>query len=80
VEGHQLWAEELVAELVKLRFVEPQAGWENARDSAFQAHLAALHPAYFERGQRRLRAEQRWAHGKSRRQAVPVGSTKDAND
>jgi lysophospholipase L1-like esterase len=68
VEGHQLWAEHLLAEIERLGFVQPVAGWEAERDAAYEQHLAALHPAYFERGQRRLRAEQRWAHGQTRRQ------------
>jgi hypothetical protein len=68
VEGHQLIAEAIVGKLEELDVVSPQADWTVQRDRAYQDHLASLHPAYFERGQRRLRAEQRWAHGRTRRE------------
>jgi hypothetical protein len=70
LEGHQLIAEEIVAELARQDYLTPGGGWEKRRASAYQEHLeglARVDPAYFPRGDLRLRAEQGWARGMTRK-------------
>jgi lysophospholipase L1-like esterase len=63
ISGHQLLADTLAEKLVALGLVRRDAGWEAASDQAYQAHLASLSHAYFERGKQQLRSEQGWARG-----------------
>jgi Lysophospholipase L1 and related esterases len=63
ISGHQLLADALAEKLVALGLVRRDAGWEAARDQAYQAHLTSLTHAYFERGKQQLRSEQGWARG-----------------
>jgi tetratricopeptide (TPR) repeat protein len=71
VSGHQLIADALAEKLVALRLVRRSADWEAAREKAYQAHLATLSHAYFERGKQQLRSEQGWAHGHVKRVRNP---------
>src|SRR4029453_1312813 len=63
ISGHQLLADALAEKLLALGLVRRDAGWEAARDQAYQAHLASLSHAYFERGKQQLPPEQGWARG-----------------
>jgi hypothetical protein len=71
LEGHQLIAEAIVAELARQKHLSPAEGWEKLRATTYRAHLeklARVDPSYFPRGGLRLRAEQGWAHGKAQRE------------
>jgi hypothetical protein len=68
VEGHQLLADALADELVRLGAVSPQPAWEDRRQVAYDDHLRKLPDFYFPEGGRRLKMEQGWARGLSPRE------------
>ena len=64
IEGHQLLAGELAAQLVAQGVVQPAADWEDRRKQRFREHLAKLDDLYFVKGTQRLEAVRDWARGR----------------
>jgi hypothetical protein len=67
IKGHQMLADALLDEMVRLEVVEPQEGWQVERDQVFQSHLESLDSFYFLAGQRHLHALRNWAAGRATR-------------
>lgn len=81
LEGHQLIAEAVVEELVRQKRLNPMPEWQTMRDAAYLKHLEDLgrsDPAYFPRGALRLRSEQGWAHGLTKREKTKVKAPADS--
>ena len=68
IEGHQLIADQLAAELVRLGFVVPAADWSSRRDAAFREHIDSLDDLYYAKGAQRLDALRLWTRGKATRE------------
>jgi hypothetical protein len=66
IPGHQLIADALADEMVRLGFVHPVPGWKAQRDRRFQEHFDSLDDFYFSKGEERLERVRRWTQGKAR--------------
>jgi tetratricopeptide (TPR) repeat protein len=71
IEGHQLLADALADELVRKGFVSPSDQWAADRTQRYEQHMQSLLPKYFRDGVLRLKGEQRWAHGQTKRDRKP---------
>ncbi|MFO0818373.1 MAG: GDSL-type esterase/lipase family protein [Pirellulales bacterium] len=67
IKGHQMLADALLDEMVRLHVVAPREGWQVQRDQVFQSHLESLDSFYFLAGQRHLHALRNWAAGRATR-------------
>jgi lysophospholipase L1-like esterase len=65
IRGHQLIANMISDWLVGEGIVQPDAGYPQRRDEAYQAHLVSLGSFYFEEGRRRLAHVRDWARGRA---------------
>jgi lysophospholipase L1-like esterase len=74
--GHQLVADALADELVRLGVVRPRAEWESSRAESYSQHFGSLSDSYFAIGEERLERVRRWAQGRSRRQRPAPGASK----
>ncbi len=68
IHGHQLIAELLESEMVKMRMVSHDRESEKAIEVVFKAHFESLPNMYFELGKDRLAGLKRWAEGKVTRE------------
>ncbi|MFH1922275.1 MAG: SGNH/GDSL hydrolase family protein [Planctomycetota bacterium] len=67
IPGHQLIANALAAEMVRLGFVDPAPDWPQRRELKFAEHLGSLGDLYFSRGLERLERLRCWTQGKGNR-------------
>jgi tetratricopeptide (TPR) repeat protein len=65
INGHQEIASLLLAEMVRMRLLEPLSNWEPSRDALYREHLEALEDAYFVHGRQRLEGLIRWTQGRA---------------
>jgi hypothetical protein len=65
IRGHQLIAEALVSEMVRLGFVTLPSDWQQRRRALFQDHLATLDTPYYARGKERLEGLRKWTQGRA---------------
>jgi tetratricopeptide (TPR) repeat protein len=65
IRGHQIIADAIAEELVRLGFVKPAPGWKDRRDRKCREHFASLDDLYFVEGQRRLESLRGWAQGRA---------------
>jgi len=65
IRGHQLIAEAIAGWMSSEGVVRPSPGYEQRRDEAYLAHLAALDSFYFEAGRRQLECVRDWARGRA---------------
>ena len=71
IRGHQLVADALLQEMVRLAMIRPQVGWEVRRNDLYREHLEALDASYFARGRARLEGQQKWTQGRAFKQVRP---------
>lgn len=71
INGHQLIAELLLTEMMRLKHVRPDSDWKTNCRPAFQAHLESLNAAYFVHGQQRLEGLRYWTQGKAEKNGQP---------
>jgi len=65
IRGHQLIAELLVDELIRLGTLSAQTNWRETQRADYKHHLAQLDATYFERGRERLAGLRRWSEGRA---------------
>ena len=65
IRGHQVIADAIAGWLIAEGFLQPDAGYDQRRTAAYQAHLASLDSFYFEEGRRRLEHLRDWARGRA---------------
>lgn len=74
IPGHQLIADAVADEMVRLGFVHPGPDWKRQRDRRFQEHFDSLDDFYFSKGEERRDRVRRWAQGKATRRRGASGS------
>ena len=67
IEGHQLLADALADQLIRLGKVRPRPGWEQVKREQYREHFDSLDDLYFLQGQERLWAVRGWTHGRAKR-------------
>ncbi|MEK6239153.1 MAG: hypothetical protein N2C14_30925, partial [Planctomycetales bacterium] len=67
IHGHQLLADALMEELIRLKIARPTGDWRTLRDVRRREHLASLDYKYFVRGKERLGGLLRWTKGRGDR-------------
>lgn len=68
IAGHQLIAAALVDEMVRRGWTHaPRPGWDAERERLYAERLATLDPAYYFKGEQRLRNLEAWAAGRCTR-------------
>lgn len=67
IPGHQLIADAVADEMVRLGFVHPGPDWKAQRDRRFREHFDSLDDFYFSKGEERLDRLRRWTQGKAGR-------------
>ncbi len=65
IRGHQVIADAIAGWLIAEGALQPEAGYDQRRAAAYQAHLASLDSFYFEEGRRRLEHLRDWARGRA---------------
>jgi len=73
IEGHQMIADAIFAEMCEQKLISAPAEWRSTRDSKRQEFLESLDQKYFLRGALRLKRLEGWSRGRSKR--VPDKST-----
>jgi len=71
IDGHQLIARALLAELQRQRIVAPKNGWEVERDKLYAERFQSLAPNYFPESVARLDGLRRWTQGRVSRVGAP---------
>lgn len=64
IRGHQVLADALADQLVRLRIIEPAVAWKEVRDRRYAEHLNSLDAVYYIHGQQHLESLTRWAEGR----------------
>jgi tetratricopeptide (TPR) repeat protein len=64
IRGHQVLADALAEEMVRLGIVRPDATWKESRDHVYAEHLRSLDTIYYFRAQQHLEGLTRWAEGR----------------
>lgn len=72
IRGHQLIADALLGEVMRVAAVHPRPGWEARRDLLYRRHLERLEAPYFVRGRERLDGQRKWTQGRAFRQVRRV--------
>ena len=65
IRGHQVIADAIAGWMIAEGALQPEAGHDQRRAAAYQAHLASLDSFYFEEGRRRLEHLRDWARGRA---------------
>jgi len=65
IRGHQVIADAIAGWMIAEDLLQPEAGDDQRRGAAYQAHLASLDSFYFEEGRRRLEHLRDWARGRA---------------
>ena len=64
IESHQVIANSILDELIRMGVVHPTEGWLERREEAYAQHLASLDRLYYALGNARLERLQAWAAGR----------------
>ena len=70
--GHQVIANLLADEMVRLGYVHPGPGWSVERDRLYARNLESLDDFYYLMGQKRLGNLRLWAEGRGNRTRAPT--------
>ena len=80
IEGHQWIARALLDEMVRLRMVSPQPGWQAKQQELYVERFETLDPSYFPQSVARLEGLRRWTQGRVTRVGLPQSAIRRSGD